>query len=118
MLLPILFPNTERPLDSHQLRVFWPATQVPCISKVVADLGVFSHFSVDGQNVCITSRGMVAMMKSTFLPCSPGCISLSSPHNHGLKVCLGFTFVLSRTKTSRLTWSLMLSLLTLALLPA
>ena len=48
VLLPILLPNTERSVDSHQLRVFWPATQVPCISQVVADLSVLSHFSVDG----------------------------------------------------------------------
>ena len=118
VLLPILLPNTERPLDSHQLRVFWPASQVPCIGQVVAHLGVFSHFVVLVCGTWITSRGMVAMMKSTFLPCSPGCISLSSPHSHGLKVCLGFPFVLKRKTYRCVTSSLKLSLWTLAALPA
>ena len=106
-------------LDSHQLRIFWPTSKVPCISQVIAHLGGFCHASVDC--VIVTSRGMVAMMKSTFLPCSPGCISLSRPHNQGLKVCLRF-IALRKRKRNQIywasTWSLTPSPSILAVSPA
>ena len=40
MLLPVLLPNTERPLDSNQLRVFRPGSQVSRVSQVVAHLKI------------------------------------------------------------------------------
>ena len=45
VLLSVLLPNTERSLDSNELRIFRPGSQVSRVSKVVAHLKVSFFWS-------------------------------------------------------------------------